>query len=95
MARERALGTSQVIGVMVAIALRQHLDCHSEIAGGLPHVGAGLHEPRRRRMAQNVRRDIPSQASISDDVGESLVHAQHGVAVPLNGEALPAPFPAP
>jgi hypothetical protein len=87
-ARERALGTSQVIGVMVAIALRQHLDRHSEIAGGLPHVGGGLHEPRRRRMAQNVRRDIPSQASISD-VGESLVHALHGAVVPLNGEALP------
>jgi hypothetical protein len=35
----------------MTVTLREHLDGHTEIASGLPQVGACLHKPRRRRLA--------------------------------------------
>jgi hypothetical protein len=83
-----------MVGVMVAVGALQRLDTHAEEAAGLPLVGAELHLPRRRRMAQNVRRDIghPGGASIAP---EGLIYVLHRVAVPFDIKPLSPPFPAP
>ena len=44
----------------------QHLDRHAEEPGGLPFVHAGLHQPRRARVAQRVRRHVIAKAGELD-----------------------------
>ena len=41
--------------MVMAVDLKQGLDAHPEIAGGLESIDASLHEPRRRRVTHNVR----------------------------------------
>ena len=43
--------------VMAVVGL-QLLDGHTEPASGLPHVYTGLHQPRRRCVAQRMPDDI-------------------------------------
>jgi hypothetical protein len=40
------------VGMVVAVALLQLLDGHAESSSGFPQVGAGLHLPRSRGMAE-------------------------------------------
>jgi hypothetical protein len=84
-----------MVGVMVAISLRKHLDCHAEIAGRFPHIGACLHQPRRSGMTEDMRGHVITEAGVGDHIGESPVDAFHWLAVPLDGEPLASPFPAP
>lgn len=41
----------------MAICIQKHVERHVEMAGGLPRIGAALHEPRRRRVPESMRRD--------------------------------------
>ena len=81
--------------MMVAITLRQHLDRHAEIAGGFPSVGALLHQPCRGSVAEGVGCHVWPKASVLDGRSEPLPDRPNRLAIPLNAEALPAPFPAP
>ena len=48
--------------MMVAVDLVEHLDAHAEKARRLPFVDAGLHQPRRCRVAQRMRRQISGKS---------------------------------
>jgi len=50
----------QMIGVMMAVGVQQHLDGHAEVARGRPDRHSGLHQPRCRRVPQRVRCDVAS-----------------------------------
>jgi hypothetical protein len=93
-ASERALGSGEVVRVMMPVSYRQYLDCHSKITRRLPHVGPGLHQPSRRRVAQDVRGDFLAETGVRHHVRECLIDALNGLAIPLDDEPLPVPFPA-
>src|ERR1035438_10548196 len=57
-ARNAFNGAFHVIRMVVTIRPQQRLDTHSEIAGSLPRVDAGLHQPGRGRVTQSVRRNF-------------------------------------
>jgi hypothetical protein len=63
MAREGALGSGEMIRVVMAVSRGQHLDGHAEIARCFPHVGAGLHQPCRGGVAQDVREDFVTESA--------------------------------
>jgi hypothetical protein len=44
----------------MSVDLEQGLNAHSKVAGSLECIDAGLHEPRRRGMAHNVRTVLPA-----------------------------------
>ena len=79
----------------MAVSLRKHLDCHAEIAGRFPHIGAGLHQPGRRCVAQRVRCHVDAESSIGHNVREGFVDALDRLAIPFDGKPLPASFPSP
>jgi hypothetical protein len=81
--------------MVVPVALGEHLDRHAEEAGGLPCVGALLHEPRRGGVAQRVRGHVGAKASLLYGGREPLADRFDRLALPLHAEPLPAPFPAP
>jgi hypothetical protein len=49
--------------VVMAVSRGQHLDGHAEIARCFPHVGAGLHQPCRGGVAQDVREDFVTESA--------------------------------
>ena len=57
---------------MVAIGSEKYLGGHAKKAGGLPHRHASLHEPRRCRMAQGVRRHLAAQTRQPYRASEAL-----------------------
>jgi hypothetical protein len=63
MAREGALGSGEMIRVVMAVSRGQHLDGHAEIARCFPHVGAGLHQPCRGGVAQDAREDFVTESA--------------------------------
>ena len=46
-----------MIGMVVAVGLFQGLKRHAQIAGSLPLVGCGLHQPSSRGVPQRVPDD--------------------------------------
>ena len=80
--------------MVVSVSLGEHFNGHPEEAGGLPHIDAGLHEPGRRRVSQDVRSHLAVKPRVSDGRGESLADRFHWLAVPFDGETLPLPFPS-
>jgi hypothetical protein len=83
----------QMIRMMVAVALEQHLDRHTEKARSLPRTGSALHQPGRSGVPEHVRGDIRSKTSVGDGVGERLFNGFDGPAIPFDNEALPGSFP--
>src|SRR5262245_14436241 len=49
--------SAEVFGVVVAVDAGERLERHAEITGGRPRIGCALHHPRRRGVAQGMRRD--------------------------------------
>ena len=87
-------GAGEMIRMMVPIARRQHLDRHPEEACRLPHIRAGLHEPRSCCVAQGVRDDIVAKSSILHGAGKSFADALYRLPIPLDGKPLSLAFPA-
>ena len=79
---------------MVAVPRRKHLDSHAEIAGGLPHVRAGLHQPSRCGVPKCVRDDIITEPGVLHGTRKCFTNALYRVAIPLDGKPLSLPFPA-
>ena len=52
MAVERVLSAGEMVGMMVTIALIEHLDRHAEIPGRFPEVSAGPASTRLRQYAE-------------------------------------------
>jgi len=69
---ERAASARQIVGMVMTIAVHQRFDSHSKETRGLPRVSAGLHQPRCRRVPQDMRRYIGVQPSILDHSTECL-----------------------
>jgi hypothetical protein len=78
----------------MAIALRQHLDCHSEVASGFPEIYPLPHQPSCRRVPQCMRGHALTKVRVSDRIGKCLLEGFDWLPVPLYGEVLPAAFPA-
>jgi hypothetical protein len=83
--------------MVMAIDALHHLDRHPEEARCLPEVDAGLHQPCRCGVPQDVRRDALADTGRGHRAAEALAHRAHRLAVPLDhrvlgdAEALPAP----
>ena len=78
----------------MAIGALELFDAHAEKARGIPQLGALLHQPSSRRMAQGMWRDV-GHAGVVRVASECLVDVFDGRAIPLHAEALSAPFPTP
>jgi len=92
---EGSPGAGKMVRVVVAVPVRQHLDRHAEIAGGLPCVSALLHQPGRGSVAERVRRHVGAKTCIPDGRRKPLPNRLDGLSIPLDAEALPASSPAP
>src|SRR2546428_6675298 len=55
-------GIGQIIGMVMAIGVEQHLKRHSEIAGCLPRIRASLHKPSRCGRSHGMRCDTRTKA---------------------------------
>jgi hypothetical protein len=91
---ERSDRLREMLRVMVAVPRRKHLDSHAEIAGGLPHVRAGLHQPSRCGVPKCVRDDIITEPGVLHGTRKCFTNALYRVAIPLDGKPLSLPFPA-
>jgi hypothetical protein len=80
--------------VVVAIDIVEVLRRHSEIFGRLTLRRPQLHQPGRRRVPQDMRRD-PREPYRVCQRSERLVHVLDRLAVPLDHVALPGALPAP
>ena len=69
---------------MVAIGSEKYLGGHAKKAGGLPHRHASLHEPRRRRVAQGVRRHLAAQTRQPYRASEAFFDRSDRLAVEFN-----------
>src|SRR6516164_3360345 len=74
----------QVVGMMVSVTVLELLDGHSEEARRIPEIDAGLHQPGRASVSQDVGRHIGTDPGRSHGRLEALTHALHRLAVPLN-----------
>ena len=80
--------------MVVPIGFVELLRGHPEILGGLPLVGAELHQPGGCGVPQNVRRHV-RQAGGVRDVAKCLVYVFDRPAVPFDRRALAQAMPAP
>ena len=78
----------------MAVNLQQGLDTHSEIASALESINASLHEPRRCRVAHNVRAVLvtANRSPCTSQLTDRLAHIVHNVRNPTRAiEQVPAP----
>ena len=88
MFRERFASSGQVIRMMVAVSLEQHLERHAEKARGLPRTRSALHQPRRSGVPQHVRSHVRAETRVSYYVRERLLDCLHRLSIPLHHETL-------
>ena len=78
----------------MAVDLEQGLDAHPEVAGRLESIDTSLHEPRRRRMAHDVRAVFATanRSPRTPQLTDRLAHVVHDMRNPVLAiEPVPAP----
>ncbi len=67
---------------------------HAEKFAGHHHVGSRLHQPSRRGVAQDMRRDVAAEFSSDGNFLHGSVNANNRSVAPLDDVALSAVAPA-
>src|SRR5215471_11508730 len=91
---ERTANAIKVLGMMVTVDTFECFHGHAEIACGRPDVGASLHEPRRRCVAECMRSDDAFESGIFDGDLEYRIDPRHRATFPLDDITRAVSFPA-
>jgi len=93
-------GIGQIVGMVMAIGVEQHLKRHSEIARCLPRIRASLHKPSCCGVSKCMRGDSRTKACKPHGTLERRLDRGNGPSIVLDEmlrlwiNPVPAPLPS-